>query len=89
MTSMPEVLGDSFEVDDVVLEVARAWRAEFQKEPTPIDVVVTTNANYADLLVRQFPGALAATKKEGRVEVGSRSRVLGQPFVSCSRRPNE
>jgi len=70
MTSMPEVLGDSFEVDQAVLEVARAWRAEFQKEPTPIDVVVTTNANYADLLVRQFPGALAATKKEGRVEVG-------------------
>jgi len=70
MTSMPEVLEESFDVDDAVFEIARAWRAEFQKAPTPIDVVVTTNANYADLLVRQYPGALAATKKEGRVEVG-------------------
>jgi len=47
MTSMPEVLAGTFEVDDEVLELARAWRAEFQKTPTPIDVVVTTNANYA------------------------------------------
>ncbi|MFZ1062041.1 MAG: WYL domain-containing protein [Acidimicrobiales bacterium] len=70
MTSMPEVLEETFEVDDAVLEVARAWRAEFQKAPSPIDVVVTTNANYADLLVRQYPDALAATKKEGKVEVG-------------------
>ena len=70
MTSMPEVLAGTFEVDDEVLELARAWRAEFQKTPTPIDVVVTTNANYADLLVRQYPAALAATKKEGKVEVG-------------------
>jgi proteasome accessory factor C len=70
MTSMPEVLAATFEVDEEVLDVARNWRAEFQKAPTPIDVVVTTNANYADLLVRQYPAALAATKKEGRVEVG-------------------
>ncbi len=33
-------------------------------------MVVTTNANYADLLIRQYPRALAAEKKEGRVEVG-------------------
>jgi predicted DNA-binding transcriptional regulator YafY len=33
-------------------------------------VVVTTNENYADLLVRQYSGALAATKKDGKVEVG-------------------
>ncbi|HEY1222783.1 MAG TPA: WYL domain-containing protein, partial [Acidimicrobiales bacterium] len=70
LTSMPEVLDEAFEVDDEVLEVARAWRAEFQKTPSPIDVVVTTNAHYADLLVRQYPAALAATKKEGKVEVG-------------------
>ncbi len=70
MTSMPAVLVDTFEADDATLELARAWRAEFTKSPSPIDVVVTTNENYADLLVRQYPGALAAQKKDGRVEVG-------------------
>jgi proteasome accessory factor C len=70
MTSMPVVLPDSFEVDQDVLEIAKAWRAEFQKTPSPIDVVVTTNTNYADLLVRQYPQALAAQKKDGKVEVG-------------------
>jgi len=33
-------------------------------------VVVTTNENYADLLVRQYSGSLAASKKDGKVEVG-------------------
>jgi len=69
-TSMPEVLSDTFDVDDETLEHARAWRASFQKAPSPIDVVVTTNENYGDLLVRQYPGALAAKKKEGKMEVG-------------------
>jgi predicted DNA-binding transcriptional regulator YafY len=70
ITSMPEVLAQGFEPDDEVLRAARAWRAEFQKAPTPVDVVVATNADYAKLLVRQFPEALAAKKKEGKVEVG-------------------
>lgn len=70
ITSMPVVLPDSFEVDEESLVIARAWRAEFQKTPSPVDVVVTTNANYADLLVRQYPNALAAEKKDGKVEVG-------------------
>jgi predicted DNA-binding transcriptional regulator YafY len=70
MTSMPVVLPDRFEPDERILQVARAWRPEFSKSPTPIDLVVTTNENYADLLVRQYPGALAAAKKGGKVEVG-------------------
>ena len=70
MTSMPVVLPDTFEPDGATLELARVWRAEFTKSPSPIDVVVTTNENYADLLVRQFPGALAVHKKDGKVEVG-------------------
>jgi predicted DNA-binding transcriptional regulator YafY len=70
MTSMPVVLPDVIQVDDESLAIARAWRAEFQKIPSPIDVVVTTNTNYADLLVRQYPHALAAQKKDGKVEVG-------------------
>ena len=70
ITSMPTVLGEGYEVDEEALNIAKAWRAEFQKAPSPIDVVVTTNQNYADLLVRQYPRALAAQKKEGRVEVG-------------------
>jgi predicted DNA-binding transcriptional regulator YafY len=70
MTSMPVVLPDSFEIDDTTLEVARGWRPEFSKSPAPIDVVVATNENYANLLTRQYPGALAATLKDGRMEVG-------------------
>lgn len=70
MTSMPNVLHDTFNVDDATLEVARSWRPEYTKTPTPVDVVVTTNENYRDLLLRQYPRAVAANKKEGRVEVG-------------------
>jgi predicted DNA-binding transcriptional regulator YafY len=70
MTSMPVVLLDTFESDEATLEIARSWRPEFSKSPSPVDVVVTTNRNYADLLVRQYPGALAADKRDGRVEVG-------------------
>ncbi len=70
MTSMPIVLPDGFEPSEETLAIAKAWRPEFTKSPTPIDLVVTTNENYADLLVRQYRGALAANKKDGRVEVG-------------------
>ncbi|MDE3007810.1 MAG: WYL domain-containing protein [Acidobacteriota bacterium] len=69
MTSMPEVLADTFSVDDETLENARAWRPEYQKSPRPLDVVVSTSADYAELLVRQYPGALTAQKRN-RVEVG-------------------
>ena len=70
ITSMPVVLPDTFVHDENAVEVARAWRPEFARSPTPMDVVVTTNENYADLLVRQFAGSLAANKKDGKVEVG-------------------
>jgi len=70
ITSMPVVLPDTFEHDKNAVEVARAWRPQFSRSPTPIDVVVTTNENYADLLVRQYRGSLAASKKDGKVEVG-------------------
>lgn len=70
MTSMPVVLPDAFDVDDATLEIARSWRPEFSKSPAPIDVVVTTNENYADLITRQYPMALAAKLKDDRVEVG-------------------
>ena len=70
ITSMPVVLPDTFEPDPASLDAARAWRAEFQKAPSPVDVVVTTNTDYADLLIRQYPQALSAEKKDGKVEVG-------------------
>jgi proteasome accessory factor C len=70
MTSMPLVLPDRFEVDESVEQVAKAWRPEFSRAPSPLDVVVTTNENYADLLLRQFPHALAARKRGGVVEIG-------------------
>ena len=70
MTSMPVVLKERFEVDDTVAQLSARWRPEFQKRPTPIDVVVLTNQDYAELLLRQYRGASAAPKKDGRVEVG-------------------
>jgi proteasome accessory factor C len=70
MTSMPVVLNERFLVDDATRELASSWRPQYQKRPTPIDVVVLTNRDYADLLVRQYDGATAAQKKDGRVEVG-------------------
>jgi proteasome accessory factor C len=70
MTSMPLVLPDRFEVDESVEQLAKAWRPEFSRAPSPLDVVVTTNENYAELLLRQFPHALAARKKGGVVEIG-------------------
>jgi predicted DNA-binding transcriptional regulator YafY len=70
MTTMPTVLSDSFAVDDATMAIARAWRPEYAKSPRPVDVVVSTNENYADLLVRQFPEALAARKSGGKFEVG-------------------
>ncbi len=70
ITSMPVVLPEDFAVDDATTELAASWRPQFQRRPTPIDVVVLTNHDYAELLVRQYRGATAATKKDGRVEVG-------------------
>ena len=70
ISTMPIVLPETFEVDEPTAEVARSWRPEYSKAPSPIDIVVSTNANYRDLLLRQYPRALAATKKEGRVDVG-------------------
>jgi proteasome accessory factor C len=70
MTSMPVVLPDTFDVDDATVALARAWRPAFSKSLRPVDVVVATNENYADLLVRQYPEALAARKSNGVVEIG-------------------
>lgn len=70
MTSMPVLLPDTFDVDTHTLAMARAWRPEYAKSPRPIDVVVSTNENYADLLLRQYSDALTARKSSGRVEVG-------------------
>jgi proteasome accessory factor BC len=69
ITSMPVVLPDTFDVDEESMAMARAWRPEYAKSPRPIDVVVSTNENYADLLVRQFPEAISSTKSNGKMEV--------------------
>jgi predicted DNA-binding transcriptional regulator YafY len=70
MTSLPVVLDETFEVDDELAERARGWRPEYTKTPRPVDVVVETTATYAELLQREFPDAMSAEKKGGRVEVG-------------------
>lgn len=70
MTSMPVVHAEGFEADDAIMALADAWRPQYQKVPTPIYVQVVTNANYAELLGRQYPAAIAANKGKGKVEVG-------------------
>ena len=70
MTSIPVVLPETFEVTPELLQVAADWRPQYQKTPTPIDVTVLTNENYAQLLTGQYPNALTATKGKGKVEVG-------------------
>lgn len=70
MTSMPVVTAETFELDEATSALASAWRPQYQKRPTPIDVVVLTNHHYAELLERQYEGAACAAKKDGRVEVG-------------------
>ena len=69
ITSMPVVLNDTFQVDEATAQLAKAWRPAFSKGPAPVDVVFTTNQNYATLLLSQFPDAVAASKKGGKVEV--------------------
>ena len=70
MTSMPTVHAETFEVDEETMALADAWRPQYQKAPTPIDVLVVTNENYAELLSRQYPQAMTAKKGSGKVEVG-------------------
>jgi len=70
MTSMPVVSATTFTVDDDTLAAAKSWRPVYAKALRPVDVVVSTNENYADLLRRQYPDAVAATKGSGKVDVG-------------------
>jgi hypothetical protein len=87
MTSMPVVLPDTFEIDEATVDVATAWRPEFSRSPTPMDVVVTTNENYADLLVRQFPGRCPRTRRAARSRSGISFDSPRARCVSRSRRP--
>ncbi len=70
ITSMPVVRAETFEVDETMRELATVWRPEFARTPKPVDVVVVTSANYATLLKREYPNAVAAAKKDGTLEVG-------------------
>lgn len=70
ITSMPVVRSESFESDDAIRAVAAAWRPEYSRTLKPVDVVVVTSADYASLLTREYPSAIAATKKGGLREVG-------------------
>ncbi len=70
ITSMPVVRAETFEIDETTREIASAWRPEFARTPKPVDVVVVTSANYASLLTREYPNAVAATKKGAMCEVG-------------------
>ncbi len=69
MTSMPVVSAEHFAVDARTLELAKGWRPEFSKAPASVEVVISTNENYADLLVRQYPRAQTTHHKDGRVDV--------------------
>lgn len=70
MTSTPVVLAEPFDADEATMALARAWRPEYAKAPVPVDVAVETTPTYADLIRAHHPGAVAAAKRDGRVEVG-------------------
>lgn len=70
MTSMPTLLPDTFSPTDEVLAAAAGWMPSYQKAPQPVDVVFVTNENYATLITREYPDAVTAQKKSGKVEVG-------------------
>jgi len=72
-----------------------AWRRSFRGRQRRWNVVVTTNENYADLLVRQYPGSLSAIRGRARSKSDSVLTVPGPRFDSswtariafdCSRR---
>ena len=70
ITSMPVVLPDRFVIDEATEDAANRWIPEFSKEPKSIDLVFETSENFADLLLQQYPDAVVASKKGGKVEVG-------------------
>ncbi len=70
ITSLPVVEDETFVVNEELMVQARGWRPEYAKAPRPVDVVIETSENFAELLARQFPLAERARKKDGRVEVG-------------------
>jgi proteasome accessory factor C len=69
MTSAPLVTSERFEKDEAGTELAHRWTPKYQKSPQPLAVKVETNANYAELLQRQYPHAIQKTKESGKVEV--------------------
>ncbi|MGC8511239.1 MAG: helix-turn-helix transcriptional regulator [Acidimicrobiales bacterium] len=69
MVSMPVVTTDAFVADEATRAAAGAWRPQYAKAPAPLDAVVTTNADYARLIERQYPSARRSTRPDGRVEV--------------------
>jgi proteasome accessory factor C len=72
MTSMPVVTSDAFVADEATRAAAADWRPQYAKAPAPLDAVVTTNADYARLIERQYPEARRSTRPDGRVEVAIR-----------------
>ncbi|MGH9019711.1 MAG: helix-turn-helix transcriptional regulator [Acidimicrobiales bacterium] len=69
MSSTPVTLPESFDASPDTVALARAWRPEFTRAPSPVDVVVETTPAYRDLLIAQFPGAVTVDRRDGRVEV--------------------
>ena len=69
MTSTPIVTASHFAKDEAVMELARRWTPQYQKSLEPVAVTVETNANYAELLTRQYPKATRRTKDSGKVEL--------------------
>ncbi len=72
MVSMPLVTADTFDADEAARDAAAAWRPQYAKTPAPLDAVVSTNADFARLIERQFPGVRGVTRPDGRVDVAIR-----------------
>lgn len=69
ITSMPQVLRDSFEADEATYDIADRWRPEFAKVPEPIEVTVATSEVYASLLAQQYKNAVTGVSGTDRPEV--------------------
>ena len=64
ITSMPQVLEETFSADSNTYQTAENWRPEFAKSPEPLEVVFTTSETYAGLLVQQYGASVKSVTSD-------------------------
>ncbi len=70
MHSMPAVGEGHIAASADERALARVWQPGFSKGEKPVDVVVSTTSEFAQIVTRLHPGAEVVTTKKGRVEIG-------------------